>query len=309
MRADRLYAITVYLLNHGRTSAAELAEHFEVSVRTIQRDMDSLCSAGIPVTAVTGVHGGYEIMEHFTLDKHLISPEDYSYILTALKGLFTATKQPQIAGICEKVSSLNGENHNGMLLDFSVLREGNWKYLEMLQSAINNQKAVQFRYTNSRSETRMHTVEPIAVVYRWYSWYLLAYSTVKSDYRIYKILRMEDLELTGQNFTREHETPEVILADHDRNSKVTYTTVTAKCNPDFVAKTCEYLNGKVIRYLSDQMAIMEFRVVESEQLWIGTLLSFGDNIEILAPEHIRNRFIHCAEKIISLYQNYDTMLS
>ena len=49
MRTDRLYAITVYLMNHGKTSAGELARRFEVSVRTIQRDMDSLCAAGIPI--------------------------------------------------------------------------------------------------------------------------------------------------------------------------------------------------------------------------------------------------------------------
>ncbi len=63
MKIERLYAITVYLLNHGRTSASELAKHFEVSLRTIQRDIDSLCLSGIPVVSVNGAAGGYEISE------------------------------------------------------------------------------------------------------------------------------------------------------------------------------------------------------------------------------------------------------
>lgn len=91
MKIERLYAITVYLLNHGRTSANELAKHFEVSVRTIQRDIDSLCFSGIPIVSVAGAAGGYEISEQFKLDKHLATSNDYSYILTALKGLVSAT--------------------------------------------------------------------------------------------------------------------------------------------------------------------------------------------------------------------------
>ena len=80
MKIERLYAIMVYLLNHGRTSANELAKHFEVSVRTIQRDIDSLCLSGIPIVSVAGAAGGYEISEQFKLDKHLATSNDYSYI-------------------------------------------------------------------------------------------------------------------------------------------------------------------------------------------------------------------------------------
>ena len=80
MKIDRLYAITLYLLNHGKTSASELANHFEVSLRTIQRDIDSLCLAGIPVIATAGAAGGYEISERYRLEKGFATPDDYSNI-------------------------------------------------------------------------------------------------------------------------------------------------------------------------------------------------------------------------------------
>lgn len=86
MKTERLYAITVYLLNHGRTFASELAEYFEVSTRTIQRDMDSLCLAGIPVVAVNGAAGGYEISDRFTMEKGFATADDYARIRTALRG-------------------------------------------------------------------------------------------------------------------------------------------------------------------------------------------------------------------------------
>lgn len=106
MKMERLYAITVYLLNHGRTSAHELANYFEVSVRTIQRDIDSLCLAGIPIVAITGAAGGYEVSEQFKLDKHLATSNDYSYILTALKGLVSATNDPNDKHTLEKVAHI-----------------------------------------------------------------------------------------------------------------------------------------------------------------------------------------------------------
>ena len=94
MKTERLYAITVYLLNHGRTSARRLADHFEVSLRTIQRDMDSLYLAGVPVTACAGAEGGYEIAEQFRLGHQLATLDDSAYILTVLRGLVSATDAP-----------------------------------------------------------------------------------------------------------------------------------------------------------------------------------------------------------------------
>ena len=302
MKVDRLYAITVFLMNHGRTSAKDLAKHFEVSIRTIQRDIDSLCSAGIPVVAITGINGGYELTKRFTLNNQIISQKDYSYILTALNGLSSATNNPEISNIYEKIISLTDENDVGMILDFSVLQEGNSRFLSLIQLAVTRRKAVRFSYTNSLNEKRIHIVEPIAVIYRWYSWYLLAYSIVKDDYRTYKLLRMDDLEITEEDFSKEHDSPQNILTNHDKNNTVTHTKITVKCNPDFITKAYEYLNGKVIKYLDNDMAIMELSVVENEQLWLGTLLSFGDNIEILSPRHIKEKLVSCADKIISLYQ-------
>ena len=91
MKTDRLYALTLYLLNHGKSSASELARHFDVSVRTIQRDIDALCQAGIPICAFTGTNGGYEILSDFRMNNQLASEDEYAYIATAINGLKTVT--------------------------------------------------------------------------------------------------------------------------------------------------------------------------------------------------------------------------
>lgn len=153
VKTDRLYAITLYLLNHGKTSASELAKHFEVSIRTIQRDIDALCQAGIPIFAITGSNGGYEISDTFQMNNQLVSKEDFAYIATALQGLKTVTNNKQASGILEKISAISKNTELGMVLDFSVLREGDEKLLQLLQSAVANKQPLKFSYTNNNGDT------------------------------------------------------------------------------------------------------------------------------------------------------------
>ena len=126
MKKDRLYALTLYLLNHGKTSASELAKHFEVSVRTIQRDIDALCQAGIPICAFTGTNGGYEILSDFKMNNQFASKDEYAYIATAINGLKTVTNNPVADDIYEKITAISKNSNIGMILDFSALRIRKW---------------------------------------------------------------------------------------------------------------------------------------------------------------------------------------
>ncbi len=304
MKVERLYAVTVYLLNHGKTSANELAKHFEVSQRTIQRDIDSLCMAGIPVVATTGASGGYEIFETYRLDHGFATPDDYSYILTALQGLVSATGDRKVKQLAEKIihASHGGGSGNGVVLDFSVLQEGEQDTLRLLQTAVAEKRTVEFTYTNNDRETRTHSVEPVAVLYRWYAWYLLAYSKVKQDYRTYKLVRMSGLHMTDVPFTKEHASADAILSMIDKTDSRQYTEILIQCRESVRARIIEYLKGKVEEEFPNGDVLIKAAVVENEQFWLGTLLSLGDQAEVLAPEHIRRQLLTSAEKIVSLYQ-------
>lgn len=304
MKNERLYAITLHLLNHGKTSATELSKKFEVSVRTIQRDIDSLCQAGVPIVSETGVSGGYYLSDSFIMNAQTATEEDYSYILTALKGFSTAFDNPRIEATLDKILTLAGKNNNSIILDFSVLREVDENLMHTLQEAIKIKRAVSFKYTNTENVLRIHTVEPIAVVYQWYAWYLLAYSRVKDDYRLYKLVRISDLETTGSDFIKEHGDIDAILKEKYNNTQK-ITQIKARCRPEAKQKAIEYLNGIITTEHSNGECDMTLSVIESEHLWLGTILSLGDGILIKEPEHIRGRVIETAEKIMKSYKNYD----
>ena len=307
MKTDRLYALTLYLLNHGKTSASELAKHFEVSVRTIQRDIDALCQAGIPVCAFAGANGGYEVLSDFTMNNQLASEDEYAYIAIAINGLKTVTNNPVVNDIYEKITAISKNNNTGMILDFSVLRDGDEELLQMLQSAVKNKHVVKFVYTNKSGETRKHQVEPIAVIYKWYAWYLLAYNPAKQDYRTYKLVRMEDVFITESEFSKEHISAEEILNNctNSYQEKDISTKVRMRCFGNAIHKIKEYLNGQLVETLEDGTAVMEIHIVENEQWWIGVVLSQGKEVEIIEPEHIKTRIVECAKEILFLYKNYD----
>lgn len=304
MKTDRLYALTLYLLNHGKASASELAKHFEVSVRTIQRDIDTLCQAGIPVYAITGSNGGYEISDNFKMNNQLASEDEFAYIKTAVNGLKTVTNNRVASDIYEKITAISNRSNTGMILDFSVLREGDEKLLQSLQSAVIKRQAVEFSYTNNKGETRKHYVEPIAVIYKWYAWYMLAYNKEKKDYRTYKLVRMAEVSITKESFTKEHLPAEEILSECDNanKGKDTITKIRLHCYQNAIHRLKEYLNGKIVETYEDGSAIVEIYVVEDEQWWIGVVLSQGKDVEVLEPEHIRNRIVEYAKDILLLYE-------
>lgn len=301
MKTERLYAITVYLINHGKTSASELAKHFEVSLRTIQRDMDSLCLAGIPVISTAGTTGGYEIAGQYRLNQDFASKDDYSNIRTALEGLVSATGDSHAKQTLEKIVRASSPNDNGMILDFSIVQESGQNTLQLLQSAIKEKRAVKFTYTNNNCETRTHNVEPVAVIYRWYAWYLLAYSKVKGDYRTYKLARMNDLQATDTPFTKEHDSADIILEMIDKADSRQYTEILLKCKASAKSRIMEYLKGTIAETLPNGDTLIKATIVENEHFWLGTLLSLGSNVEVISPEKIRRNLLTAAKEIVALY--------
>jgi len=206
--------------------------------------------------------------------------------------------------IYEKIAAISKKSNTGMILDFSVLREGDEKLLQMLQSAVKNKQVVKFSYTNNSGETREHCVEPIAVIYKWYAWYMLAFNPAKQDYRTYKLVRMEDVYTTEDNFSKEHMSTEDILNDchNSYQGKDISIKVRRRCRGNAIHRIKEYLNGKLVEEFEDGSAIIEIHIVENEQWWIGVVLSQGNEVKVIEPEHIKNRIIERAKDILFLYE-------
>jgi predicted DNA-binding transcriptional regulator YafY len=305
MKIDRLLGITVFLLNHGRVSASILAERFEVSKRTIQRDIEDINRAGIPVLSSLGAEGGYEILDTFKMERQAACDSDYSFILTALRGLSSAYNHPKFEAVLEKILSVSGNSvkPSNIYLDFGVLHEINDtnELLSLLDSAISAKRAVSFDYVNAEGAARNHEVEPIALTYKWYSWYLFAFSNNSKDYRLYKLVRMARAKITNQPFLQKHESADILLKERDEKDSRKHIDIRLRCNAEIKMLATEYLKGEIEKEFENGDFILSLHLPENEHFWFGSLLAFGNKAEVLKPESLKKRLCSKAKEILDAY--------
>lgn len=300
MKTDRLIGIVVYLLNHGRTSAQKLAEKFEVSPRTIMRDLESLDQAGIPIQSFCGVDGGYQIMEGYVLDRQVATSHEYDWIVAALQGMTSAYGNRSLRQALEKIQSIHPGKGTAVSVDFGVAGEDDRikEQLMLLEGAIEEKSVVRFSYTNSHDEEKEMQVEPVCLQYKWYNWYLIGYYEKYQDYCMFKLVRMDNLKVTDRRNTKEHKLSDIKM--RDGNEKTVSVRLYGKAS--IKAKCREYLNGQVTKEYENGDFEFCFSVPEHETFWYGVILSFGNRVRIIEPQEIKDRILKTCKEIQMVYE-------
>ena len=295
MKIDRLMGIVVYLLNNGRTSAQKLAEKFEVSARTIMRDLESLDQAGIPIQSFYGVDGGYQIMDSFVLDKQVATNQEYNWIITALKGMASAYASKELEQTLAKIKSLKCKEETAFSIDLGVAREDGKinKQLMLLEEAIEKKYVVRFSYINSHDEVKVIQVEPVRLQYKWYNWYLIGYYEKYHDYCMFKIVRMDSLEVTEMKNSKKHNLSDIKLKES--KDKIIHIKLLGKAV--IKSKCREYLNGQIIQEFENGDFEFCFSAPEHETFWYGVILAFGNKVKIIEPQEIKERIIKTCKEI------------
>ncbi len=181
MKIDRLIGILSILLQKDKVTAAELSDKFEVSRRTIIRDIDDICKAGIPIVTTQGKGGGISIMEGYKIDRVLLSNEDIMAIFTGLKSLDSVSDNP----------------HYRQLMDLAAWDKSAVSgKIELIKSAIKNNNIISFKYYAPNGEST-RIVEPYHLIFQWSNWYVWGYCTARQDYRLFKLTRLFKLKDTG----------------------------------------------------------------------------------------------------------------
>jgi predicted DNA-binding transcriptional regulator YafY len=295
----------MYLLNRSVVTAKELADRFGVSVRTIVRDIEALSMAGIPISSSTGATGGYEILDTFKLNKQITTMDDYLFIITALKGMCSAYDNQKINITLEKLLTAGqyGEKDQRVFIDFGVVREGARipEIVREIEDAIRDKKIVEFDYTDSTGCQNHRTAEPLALHYRWYAWYLLAYCAYKDDYRLFKLNRMSNLTVTDNPITHEHgNIPELLEKRWNNDIRRRYT-MKLECKAEARIPVMEYLKGQIIQERDNGDFVLITDVIENERMWFSLLMGFGGAVKVLEPQGIIDILKEKSREIQKLY--------
>lgn len=296
MRDSRLFRILYYVLEKGKVTANELSEKFEVSVRTIYRDIDVISSAGIPIYATQGKGGGIEIADDFVLKKSLLSEKEQEQILVALKGLEGINKQYENELLTKLSAFFKIKNTNWIEVDFTNWQRGN-EYDELfndIKSAIINKNIIRFTYFSSNEKETSREVKPIRLLFKGWDWYVYTFCLLRNEFRYFKLSRIRDLKILDENFEDSYE--DVVLI-----KKMEYKdTVHVKLKFDRKVAFRVYDEMGDIKEDEEGNLYAEIELPNDYNLY-NYIFSFGESVEVLEPIEIRNNIRDMINKMSRTY--------
>jgi len=294
MKVDRLVSIIMVLLEKEKIGAQALSEMFEVSLRTIYRDIETINLAGIPIRSTPGLGGGFEIMEEYKVDKTVFSSSDLATILMGLGSVSTMMTGDEIVNTLAKVKSFIPADRakeieiksSQISIDLSPWM-GNTNvhtYLEIIKIALQRQRLLSFNYSDRYNNISIRTIEPYQLVLKDNHWYIHGYCLERQDFRLFKLSRTSDLEMLTDTFI-----------PRDFNKQLSdFTNTMAQKQKDIKLRIHKSIMDRVLEYCSfdhfsqdgSEHYIIEFPFIDDE-IGYNILFGFGDKCECLEPENIR----------------------
>ena len=300
MKIDRLIGILSILLQKEMTTAPELAEHFEVSRRTINRDIESLCKAGIPIQTFQGTGGGISIMNGYRMDRTILTSKDMQMIMAGLRSLDSVSGSSYYGQLMEKIQAGSSELVSGkesILIDLSSWYKTTLApKISMIQDAIESRRLLQFKYFAPSGESE-RTIEPYYIVFKWTSWYVYGWCLKREDYRLFKLNRMDNVLISDTEF----ECRNVPLPDmsaellYPRNIKVK-----ALFDRDMKWRLVEEFGTDFYSESSDGKILFSADYSDMDNL-VSWMLTFGDRVEVLEPQEVRERLKAIANNMSKTY--------
>jgi len=301
VKIDRLIGIISILLQKEKVTAPYLAEKFEVSRRTINRDVENLCKAGIPIVTEQGKNGGISIAEGYKVDKTLFTSGEIQAILSGLKSLDSVSGSNRYQLLMDKLSC--GSNDYVGASGPVVINLSSWYQsslppkFELIKDAIERKKKIEFHYYGPGGDnTRL--LEPCLLIFEWSSWYVWGYCLLRDDFRMFKLNRMDQIRCTNEDCEKRE-----IPLYHMDPRKVQWTNgveVTAEFDKSMKWRLIEEFGMNSFSENADGRLLMNIGWSDQESLF-SWLLGFRDCVRIIEPLKYQKDFLNLLERIKNLY--------
>lgn len=303
MQINRMFEIVYLLLEKKQITAKELAEHFEVSTRTIYRDVETLSASGIPIYMTQGKGGGIALLPEFVLNKTVITEAEREDILSSLNAI-RAVSLNEAGSALDKLGAMFGRpNADWIEVDFGFWGDGEKEagFFELLKSAVFDKHVVEFEYAATGSEQKKRVVEPLKLVFKGSNWYLYAYCRMREDYRFFKLKRMQDVIVMDETFSRQAQ--QKVLKQENTYHLQPKVRVKLKLEKQAAYRAMDDFGE--YEMLADGSVLVSGEFVQGD--WLAdTLLGYGEYCEVIEPEWLREKVRLKAQKI---WQRYEGKIS
>jgi len=297
MKDNRLFRILYYILEKEKVTANELADKFEVSVRTIYRDIDSISSVGVPIFTTQGKGGGIKIDNEYILNKSLFDANEKEQIIAALQGLEKTNKVYKSELITKLSALFKIKNSNWIEIDFTSWGSNN-TYQDLfnaLKTVIINKNIISFSYNSSKGEKINRKVKPIRLLFKEQDWYLYGFCLLRNDFRYFKLSRMKDLEVLAMNYEDNFEN--MVLKREIKHEDI--VNIKLKFNKSVEFRVYDEFNEAIVEDEKGNLYV-EIKIPNNYKLY-NYIFSFGSNVEILEPKEIRNQFKNIIDELAKKY--------
>ena len=316
-RIDRMFATILLLQSRRVIKAEDIAGHFEISLRTVYRDVAALSEAGVPVVAEAGV--GYSLLKSYSMPPVMFTPEEASALFLGgelVEHLTDPSLQAQMRSALLKIRSVlppTQQDHLDRLKQSTALFIGpppakgaSQAVLTQIQNVLTQRRVLTLEYRASgRDETTPREVEPLGLIYYGNHWHLIAYCRLRRDYRDFRTDRMVKLSVNGATFQAHagFSVRDYIKSWRDQAPSIEVTmkfTVRAaeRARRSWFAGTLEETRVK-------DGVVMTFPVCSLDWL-AGWLISFGAEVQVMAPPELRAAVAEYASKLAAHHSDPDS---
>lgn len=305
MRVDRLLSIILIISNKGRVTGKELSEHFEVSLRTIYRDIDKICEAGIPIASEGGKGGGFYVMEGFSLDNQFLKKSEMQTLTAVMDNLgFLFGKNKQFNDIVLKFEDSNEKEKNvkdklSINMSHFSMEDELKEYLYLINAAIEESRLLELEYINRRMDYEKRVVEPYYIDFSSGAWYFVGFCRSRNAYRRFKLVRIKRLKL-GEGFIKRKVSREDIQRKFNEEYNNNSIRVLLRFTARMGTQLNEYFHKDNIKAAPDGSYIIEDFFPYEEGL-IKFLLGFGKECEVLEPAHLKEEINNYLKEMFQKY--------
>lgn len=300
MKIDRLIGIITTLQQKKTVTAPYLAEKFEVSRRTINRDIEDICKAGIPIITTQGAKGGISIMDGFSLDTTIFTEQELTAIFTGLKSLDSVSNSASAEKLAQKIGGSEVIRlTDNMMIDLASFYKGDLvEKIDTIKRAIKESRCITFHYYYNKGETDK-TIEPYLILFKWSDWYVFGFCMERQDFRMYKLRRLWNLEVAEETFVvREVPEEKKQFGAHMTDDYV----ITAVYDPSVKYRLVEEYGPNSFTEQGNGTLYTEwgFTRIETAIEWF---LSFGNKVKVLGPPEMVERMKNMLNSMNEIYES------
>lgn len=304
-RLSRVISIMIDLMNHKRVDTNFLANKYEVSTRTIYRDIELLNLSGIPIFSEMGKHGGFSVLEGFKLDRSILTETEFSILLRGLQTLIN-NKDKEAQAVYDKLVSLLQNAKKEKIIKhsktvtidvtpFELQKEIN-EYYQKLHLAIENKNKVKITYYSVRKGIGTRIIEPLMLIFKANNWYVYAFCKKKQDYRYFKLVRIKEIQVLDDHFSDREVVINEISDSFNDGEEIEFILQTDKEFALFIREN--YYVTKVEE--KDELVFVTLKYPMNDWIY-HAILSFGDRVIVVSPENIRNTISKRIKKMNNFY--------